>query len=48
MNNIARRIRVLEGRYHLHEDRPARIPDWVRPWVNPLADADLEILEVAG
>ena len=48
MSSIARRIRAIEGRYQPHEDNPFRIPDWMRPWFDPLSIEDMEILEAGG
>ena len=47
MRHLDRRIRHLEH-YQPQEAHPARIPDWMRPWLDPLSVEDLEILEVGG
>lgn len=48
LSSAARRLDRLEDRYRPYVENPARIPNWMRSWINPLSDADLEILENAG
>ncbi len=46
MRTNERRVSFLEARRQPSEPHPGRIPDWFRPWIDPLTDADLEILEI--
>ena len=44
-----RRMDRLEDRYRPHVNHhPTRIPDWMRPCLDPLTIEDLEILEAGG
>lgn len=44
MRSIDRRLSALE-RLRRHAEHPARIPDWLRLWLDPLTIEDLELLE---
>lgn len=49
MSTPARRLARLEATYGASAtDHPARVPDWLRPWLDPLSIADLEILEAGA
>lgn len=49
MAGLARRLDRLEHRYGTPaHDHPARVPDWMRPWLDRLSIEDLEIIEAGA
>ncbi len=50
MSTYSRRLDRLEHRGNPDPfiDHPARVPAWMRPWLDPLTDDDFAILEAGG